>query len=477
MLLLINTNVMMPPIAPLGLDYIAGAALDADIDVEVVDLCLAADPVEALESALKRTDPALVAMSIRNVDDCTWPSAGSMVPDLLKIAASIREGTQAPLALGGVGFSLFPRELMAILEADFGVHGDGEDAIIALYDEVLGNGAYDAVPGLLWHDGEALRANAPAFPTELVVPTARDVIDNETYFRYGGQIGLETKRGCPRGCGYCADRLAKGAHSRLRSPAEVADEAEGLLNRGINVLHLCDCEFNIPPEHALAVCEEFIRRRLGAAMRWYAYLAVTPFDDKLAKAMSKAGCVGINFTADSASETVLSGWGHRHRRADLEAAVALCRKHQMASMFDLLFGGPAETPESVRETITAIREIGPDAAGAMLGVRIYPGTALEKQLTAAGPLEDNPGLRRRYTGRVDLLQPTFYINPSLGEKPAALIRELATGDPRFFLPADQADSSGHAEGDHNYNDHRELAAAIEAGARGAYWDILRGMRR
>ena len=44
MLLLINTNVMMPPIAPLGLDYIAGAALDADIDVEVTYLCLADDP-------------------------------------------------------------------------------------------------------------------------------------------------------------------------------------------------------------------------------------------------------------------------------------------------------------------------------------------------------------------------------------------------------------------------------------------------
>ena len=41
MLTLINTNTMQPAIAPVGLDYIAGAAKKAGIDVDLVDLCLA----------------------------------------------------------------------------------------------------------------------------------------------------------------------------------------------------------------------------------------------------------------------------------------------------------------------------------------------------------------------------------------------------------------------------------------------------
>jgi hypothetical protein len=89
-------------------------------------------------------------------------------------------------------------------------------------------------------------------------------------------------------------------------------------------------------------------------------------------------------------------------------------------------------------------------------------------------METNPGIRRRYAGNVDLLQPTFYISPALGPNPARLIRDLIGDDRRFFPPAEEADSAGGggAAGDHNYNDNSALVAAIAAGARGAYWDIL-----
>ena len=39
-----------------------------------------------------------------------------------------------------------------------------------------------------------------------------------------------------------------------------------------------------------------------------------------------------------------------------------------------------------------------------------------------------------------------------------------------------AEQSG-LRGDHNYNRNQLLADAIAAGARGAYWDILRRLRR
>jgi hypothetical protein len=32
-------------------------------------------------------------------------------------------------------------------------------------------------------------------------------VDNAAYFRLGGQMGLETKRGCPSRCVFCADVL------------------------------------------------------------------------------------------------------------------------------------------------------------------------------------------------------------------------------------------------------------------------------
>ena len=52
----------------------------------------------------------------------------------------------------------------------------------------------------------------------------------------------------------------------------VADEMEVLLAQGVDYLHLCDSEFNLPYEHAVAVCEEITRRGLGERVSWYAYL-------------------------------------------------------------------------------------------------------------------------------------------------------------------------------------------------------------
>jgi radical SAM superfamily enzyme YgiQ (UPF0313 family) len=492
MLTLINTNRMMPPIAPVGLDYLAGAARQAGLEVELLDLCLAEDPAAALDGYFASRQPDLVGLSFRNVDDCFWPGHAWFVPELAETIRHIRARCDAPLVLGGVGFSVFAKDIVQRTGADFGIRGDGEQALVALASELLGARRFDRVPGLIWSENGVLRANRPAWPGTLSIPAARDAVDNATYFRRGGQIGVETRRGCNRQCIYCADPLAKGAAARLRNPAEVADEVQSLLAQGVDVLHLCDSEFNIPGDHARAVCDELIRRRLGDRVRWYAYLTVVPFDADLAGRMRRAGCVGINFTGDSASAAMLATYCQPHRQDDLARAVRCCRQEGIAVMIDLLLGGPGETPQTVAETIEFVRRIGPDCAGAALGVRLYPGTAMVEMLSAEGPLEQNPAIHRRYEGPIDFLKPNFYVSAALGDQPARLVRDLIAGDVRFFEPADpgaqEAAPSGGWESrvagagrsdpyaDYNYNQNQALVDAIAAGARGAYWDILRRLR-
>jgi radical SAM superfamily enzyme YgiQ (UPF0313 family) len=317
--------------------------------------------------------------------------------------------------------------------------------------------------------------NPPNWPAPLDVPTHRDLVDNEDYFRLGGQLGVETKRGCGRPCVYCIDPLAKGRRHRLRSPAAVAEEIAGLAARGLDVLHFCDPEFNLPFRHAEQVCDELIQRKLAERVRWYAYLAVLPFSGTLANKMARAGCAGINFTSDAADPTMLASYRQPHRLEHLQQAVSVCREHGIAVMLDMLLGGPGETPETLATTVREFQRIDPDCAGAALGIRVYPGTPIESIFAGEGPAEDHPGLRRRYGGPVNLMYPTFFISPLLGGSPGKLVRELIGDDPRFFPPLDDAADCEPGE-DHNYSENQQLVEAIARGERGAYWQILRNLR-
>jgi hypothetical protein len=94
--------------------------------------------------------------------------------------------------------------------------------------------------------------------------------------------------------------------------------------------------------------------------------------------------------------------------------------------------------------------------------------------------EDADNIRRKYTGPIDLFKPTFYISKALGGRPAELVRDLIDGDQRFFEPTDEIDRKAEENGDtanYNYNENLPLIQAIQKGARGAYWDILRQSRR
>ena len=479
MVVLVNTNTMTPPIAPIGLDYLAGALERVGVQVDIVDLCLADDPAGILADYFATHDPELVGVSFRNVDDCFWPSAKWFAPNLTRLVASLKTMTDAPIVVGGVGFSIFPERIVEASGADFGIRGDGEDALVSLLAQLRQGQEYGLVPGLIWRNESVVHSNPPAWRGPLSLSPMRNAVDNVTYFKHGGQCGLETKRGCNRSCLYCADPLAKGHVLRVRDPMEVADEAEALLEQGVDVLHICDAEFNVPRDHAVDVCREFIRRDLGNRLCWYVYMAVLPFDNALAELMARAGCVGINFTADSASEQMLSTYRQQHLKGDLDTAVKLCRGNDIRVMLDLLLGGPGETPETAAETIDAVKQINPDVAGASLGIRIYPGTGMAKLVMADVPPEYNQNLRRRYSGAVDFFKPTFYVSTLLGERPAELICDLIGPDTRFFAPTPETSSAkgkAGAPADHNYNDSTELQKAIKNGARGAYWDILRQLR-
>lgn len=465
--LLINPNQMQPPVAPIALDYLASALKNSGHQVDLLDLCFSSDPIVDVRRYFTSNNPFVVAITLRNTDDTTFATRDFFLPKIESLAACIRECTDAPVVLGGSGFSVAPESVLEFCGVDLGIWGEGEHALTLLVDRIMKGEDCNSIPGLVYRDNEEFRRNSPSYIDLTRMPTPRrGTIDNHRYYVKGGMGGVETKRGCPKKCIYCADPLGKGGKLRMRSPSSVVDEIESLLSMGVEHLHICDSEFNYPYEHAASICREIIGRGLGSRLRWYAYCSPAPFDEELCRLFLQSGCAGVNFGADSANDIILKTLGRDYTSEDVARTAEICHRSGLIFMYDLLLGGPGETRESLKETIEAMKRMSPQRVGASLGVRVYPGTKLAKMILQQSPVESNPHLHGERND--SFLAPVFYLSSELGEDASRYLEGLIGGDERFMFMAGDASGSNY-----NYNDNSILVDAIKSGCRGAFWDILR----
>lgn len=461
---------MKPPVTPIALDYLAHALTARGMQAQVLDLCWAGDWRASVEERLTGAGFDAVGVTLRNIDDTSFASREFFLPEFREVTDCIRHHTRAPVILGGSGFSIMPEDILSFCGLDLGMAGDGEGPLPLLLQRLADGGGWQEVPGLVYRDGQRFRRVAPAWqpPGHDGVP-ARTAVDNRRYLAEGGMGSIETKRGCPNACIYCVDAHSKGRSPRCRPPRAVVDEMQALLGQGVDCLHLCDAEFNLPASHAEEVCREVLSRGLGDRIGWYAYASPGPFDASAAALYRRAGCRGINFGVDSADDAVLRALGRDFRADALEEAAAACRGQGLAFMYDLLLGGPGETRESLGRTIAAMKRMSPGLVGAAMGVRIFPGTRLADMVRAWGPPASNPHLHGAVEGNQGFFLPAFYLSADMGDDPAGYLEDLIGGDQRFlFMKPPRA-----GEMNYNYNDNSRLVEAIRGGCRGAFWDILR----
>lgn len=462
---LINPNIKKPPLMPLALDYLAGPLREAGFDLDLIDLGLT-DPKKWREDTTAYFDsskPDAICITMRNTEGSVWPNSEFYVPKLKKLVDLIRQMCDAPIIVGGAGFSVMPEYVLRYCNLAYGVIGEGEGSLPMLLLALKEGRAPLDVPNLIYLEGdEYVRTPLVAVDIREMSPS-RDFINNKEYFDNGGMVGVETKRGCNQSCVYCVEPSIKGrqAKKRMRSPKSVADELEKLLEQGATHIYFTDSEFNLPADHAKEVCKEIIRRGLEKKIKWYAYVNIVPFDEELADLMKKSACDGICFGVESGNDNVLKNLGKNFTLADIEQTIKILKKHKIPHMIDLMFGGPGETKATVRETIELMKKLEPDVVGVGVGIRIFPKTPLSKIVKEEGFNRDNENLHGSISGNRGFYEPVYYITGELSETedPFGYVRSLIGGDERFIVYLD-------------YTDLKELEKLIAGGARGAFWRIL-----
>jgi len=514
-ILLINTNVMQPPVSPVGLDYVGTYLMENDEDVYLLDLALIRKDkrMPTLKDTIEKLQPDVIGLPVRNIDDCYCLSRDFMLPSIKEIVDYIRTLTNSPIVIGGVGFSVAPEEVMNFLDVDYGIVGDGEKPMLLLCKALRNEIDFSDVPGLIYrtsnviarnevtkqshpintrllHDktvrndtksdesdsykkNKKLIKNPPDFDELIGCPyPLRYFIDNQNYFNQGGMVGIETKRGCAMKCIYCADPLSKGTKFRLRPVSVVIEEITNLVNNGLNVFHFCDSEFNLPLEHSLEICKEISKEELGQEIEWYAYVSPKPFDSDTAMTYKESGCKGLDFGVDSLNDEMLKNLGRDFDLENIIQAVEACEETGITCMLDLLIGGPGETKETITQTIERVKKLNPNRIGLSVGVRIYPGTKMEEMIQAMSDEEKKTCLFGEIEDNENLLRPIFYITEELGWDVHKFLADLIGDDERFFFT-----DPNKVDTNYNYNDNTVLIDAIKKGYKGAFWSILYRLRK
>jgi radical SAM superfamily enzyme YgiQ (UPF0313 family) len=406
---------------PMGLACVAAAARQSGHDVELVDLLTAADPSAAIEQAVRAADPEVIAVSVRNIDDQNMAAPVFLLDQAKEAVANCRRFSEAPVVLGGAGYSIFAQSVLEYLSADMGIQGEGEVAFPMVLERLRQAKGLEGIPGLVL-PGAGLQQlpqyvrnlDEIAFPDPdlICVPASR---------REEVWLPFQTRRGCPMDCSYCSTSTIEGRMPRKHSVDASVSNLARWAEAGYTKVFFVDNTFNLPPSYALALCKRMVAA--GLKLDWRCIVHPGSVTAELATAMAEAGCREISLGFESGCQSILKAMNKRFRPADVREASRLFAGCGIRCMGFLMLGGPGETRESVEESLAFAESLNLDALKLTVGIRIYPFTRLAKLAVAEGLVSPQDSL----------LLPRFYLVPELAEWLPQTVRARAKGRPNWIF--------------------------------------------
>ncbi|HPX60628.1 MAG TPA: lipid biosynthesis B12-binding/radical SAM protein [Deltaproteobacteria bacterium] len=426
-LLLISANQERDPypVFPIGLAYITPGLKAAGHELAAIDLCFSHNPNEDIAKELDRFKPDAVLISLRNLDNVTWPASHSYAAVVRDVVAVCRG--RAITIIGGSGFSLMPAEVLAYAGADYGVAGEGEEILPRLLECLQAGKSPSGLPGVVFRDEHNFIH--PHQVGQITTPD-RMLFDSARYNREGGMANVQTKRGCPFNCIYCTYPLLEGRQMRLRPVSDIIAEIRQMVElEGVEYIYFVDDIFNYPVEFAATLCRAMIEEQLP--VRWTAFINPAHLPDYLLELMLKAGCDALEFGTESGSDLMLENLGKSFRRSDILQTSALCSRFGVDFAHYILFGGPGESRDTMLESFELMDQVAPTAVIGMTGIRIYPGTALEQIARSEGVI----------TADDSLLEPVFYISPIIRDTLCELVTTEAVKRRTWVVPSLEINTS------------------------------------
>jgi len=369
------------PIYPLGIAFLAGQ-LRQHV-VSGLDLSLEEDPDRAMKTMIDDFRPEVIAISLRNIDDSSYPVTYSYLKPFSRLMEGL-EDWPGTVIVGGTGFSIYSRRILADhARIDFGIPGEGEEVLPQLLAH-LERGS----PIQGW-SGERLLPRVVS-DLSIIQPPDYDLLDTRRY-PFPDSVGVQSRRGCAFGCSYCTYGYLSGRSFRKRPVEDVIRDIAAIRDRGVERFQFVDSVFNAPA----AYFQELLQALKGMDERpaWSAWLDTAVTDGQL-QDMRDAGAVKVDFSPDAITDRGLRALSKKGRAPELYSRVKAARATGMQVSVNFFNGNPEEGFAALlRKIFFMLRArilLGWKDTFVNIGtIRVYAHSPMAEQMLSSGEVDED----------------------------------------------------------------------------------------
>ena len=407
---------------PLNLMYLASSLEEESYSVKIIDDDLLQKGYENVSKQAEKLNPQLVGVT----------ATTSTIKSALKYLELIKNILPESLTvIGGPHTTFMPYETLKNSDnLDVVVIGEGEETMVDLADHATQNiEDINDVNGIVYRDlkdGNLRTTEKRPLIKDLdKLPfPARHLVPFDSYGVSQEQTGgIITSRGCVYNCNYCSSSLIMGKKFRSRSPGNVVDEIEELIDTyHINDIGFMDDTFMLNKKRASDIADEIKARDLD--LTFVASSRVDRVDKSLLENLKNSGLKTIYYGVESGSQRILDLMKKGITLKNVEDAVKMAKDVNLEVLTSFILGYPGETEEDMNTTIDFSTKLDSDYCQYSI-LTPFPGTPIYKDLIEKNLIDNEDW--DRYT----VLKPILKYN-ELGLNKKLVERKLATAYLKFY---------------------------------------------
>ncbi|MDO8869536.1 MAG: radical SAM protein [Methanobacteriaceae archaeon] len=407
---------------PMNLMYLASSLEKESYCVKIVDDDLLQLGYENVSEMAEKLNPQVVGVT----------ATTSTIKSALKYVEMVKKILPESLTvIGGPHATFMPLEtLNSSGDLDVVVMGEGEETMVDILDESFQEvPQMDNVPGIFFRDPQT--RNIKSTPERPLIKDldslpfpARHLVPFESYAASKEQTGgIITSRGCVYSCNYCSSSLIMGKKFRSRSPDNVVDEIEELIDKyHIRDFGFMDDTFMLNKRRANDIADEIKTR--GLDVSFVASSRVDRVDPGLLQNLKSSGMKTIYYGVESGSQRILDLMKKGISLKNAENAVKIAKNAGLEVLTSFIIGYPGETKEDINKTIDFSIKLEPDYCQYSI-LTPFPGTPIYNELKEKNLIDNEDW--QEYT----VLKPLLKYD-QLGLNKKMVERKLAAAYLKFY---------------------------------------------